>query len=114
MNGKELLQDRKISSFFYENMLLEFVQKKLPPQEHALMKSLSLDNIENKEALGSVLLALEYLDEIQKVEVQSEKDLLPNKWRRRAKRYFSVVVFTLLTVLFFVSGYIAIEVFQIL
>ena len=106
--NKEILKPKKVlSSFFFENRLYEFSQKKLKPSDRLAMKSMTSESPDAKYRIGTVLMSLEYLEKIEDVVLTVNEEELLTAARRKSKisRALNFVFFLALTTCFFVSGY---------
>ncbi len=112
MNNEPFKQERKISQFFYENILFDYVNKELSDEDHKLMKELTSKGPDNKKHLGSVLLALEYLNKLNSVELKTAPEKPKSSFIKfLSKQKFKFLFFTL-TTLFILSGYYVMKVFD--
>lgn len=113
MNKETLKTNKELSHFFFENKLYEFSQKEMTFFERDLMKTMTEKSPEAKYSIGMVLMSLEYLAKIQGVqlEVDSSELIEIAKKKSRILRLLNVLFFTLLTICFFVSGYILLNEF---
>lgn len=113
MNEKPLDLKRNFSFFFYQNKLYDFSQKKLSEQERLEMLKWIERSPVAKHEIGSVLMALEYLEKLSQVELNlSEKLLREEVKKAQLKNKLShILVFVTLFIVFFVSGYYCLEVF---
>jgi hypothetical protein len=107
MNNKEVKSKADLSPFFFENKLYEFSQKKLNERDREAMKRMTTTSPEAKYKIGMVLLSLEYLEKIEHVSMDIDKNemLLAAKRRDRISKLFNFLFFLLLTACFFTSGY---------
>ena len=106
MNDKPMKPKRKISSFFYENKLYEFSQKKLSPEDRAEMKKMVGGDHDSKYGIGGVLLSLEYLKKLSEVSLEV-KEVEYEKLGRRGRwaHLLNFAFFMILTGAFSLSGY---------
>ena len=108
MNKQVLESKRELTPFFFENKLYEFSQKKLDAFNRQLMKKMTEDSPEAKYTIGKVLMSLEYLEKIQDVNLDMNLEDLVIVAKKKSKmiKILNLIFFALLTICFFVSGYI--------
>jgi len=108
MNKEEIKPKLEMSSFFFENKLYEFSQKKLNASDRESMKSMTSHSPEAKYKIGMVLLSLEYLNKIDAVRMDIDQQALLNSARKKElwSKAFSFLFFLVLTLIFFTSGYL--------
>ncbi len=112
MNDKPFIGEPLFSSFFYENKLYEFSQKKLSKADHLVMKKMSGKTSELKYEIGGVLLSLEYLNKLKEVSLEVKKIDYENLEKKSfLYKTFIFLFFIVLTTAFSVSGYYVIRIF---
>jgi hypothetical protein len=72
VNNKELLQNKKLSPFFFEKKLYQYASKTLSHQDRELMRKYSETNRKAKKSLASLLMSLEYLKQLQETGVSKD------------------------------------------
>jgi|GEM_PF-3245020 len=108
MNKEEIKSKSNLSPFFFENKLYEFSQKKLKEFDRNAMKQMTANSPEAKYKIGMVLLSLEYLDKMDEIimDVDKEEILLATRKKERLSKILNFAFFLILTICFFTSGYI--------
>jgi len=108
MNKEVVKSKAELSSFFFENKLYEFSQKKLNDHDREAMKRMTSTSPEAKYKIGMVLLSLEYLEKIDEISMDIDKNemLLAAKRKDKVTKFFNLIFFLVLTACFFTSGYI--------
>lgn len=112
MNNDPIKQRRKISQFFYENILFDYVSKELSTEDHDLMKELTSKGVDNKKHLGSILLALEYLNKIESVELKEIPEKAESTFFNFLLKQKYKFLFLILTSVFIASGYYVVQIFK--
>ncbi len=106
MNSKPLVAQKELSSFFYENKLYEFSQKELSEVDRVKMKKMAETLPDAKYRIGSVLLSLEYLEQLSGVTLEIKDQDYENLGKRtRFQHGINITFFLILTLLLSVSGY---------
>lgn len=112
MNDRPLKPPQNLSYFFYESKLYDYSQKRLSDFERNAMKAWAEESPEAKHSLGSLLMALEYLEKINTVSIEfGEEKLLKELQKSKKKsRLLHFGFFIFLCFVFLISGYYCIQV----
>lgn len=72
VNRAKLKSRKKLSPFFFEKKLYQFASKTLGEQDRDLMREYSEKNSKAKKSLASMLMSLEYLNQLKETKINKE------------------------------------------
>lgn len=98
MNKAKLNHKKKLTPFFFEKKLYQYASKTLSDHDRDLMREYSETNKRAKKNLASMLMSLEYLNQLQETEIN--KDWVEQQVKKEQKKE-NITKYTILGLLVF-------------
>lgn len=101
MNKAKLSQQKNLSPFFFEKKIYQYTSKSLSDSDRLLMKSYTEKDTRAKKVLASVLMSLEYLEELKETNIQDDwvRQQVSSEEKKEAIIKYSIICLLVLSLL---------------
>jgi len=111
VNRAKLKSKKNLSPFFFEKKLYQFASKTLCEQDRDLMREFSDKNSKAKKSLASILMSLEYLDQLKETKISKHWVEHQVQKEQRKEDLTKYTIISLLVLSLIVMSFLAYQVF---